>query len=96
MTGRNGEAAFDWWTTVHFASGVGLGLWPLGWLSGVGLIVGYEGLEGLLRRVKTADGGLFEYESWPNVVVDILIGVAGFAITHVAVRPFMPWPWSLP
>lgn len=96
MTGRKGEDAFDWWSIPHFGSGLLLGVLPIGWLSALVAIVGYEGLEGLLRRIKTEEGGLFEYESWPNVLADILLGIAGFAILHVALRPLVPWPWSLP
>ena len=91
MTGRKGEDAFDWWSLVHFASGLLLGLLPIGWLVAAALIVGYEVLEGGLRQVKTANGGLFEYESWTNITSDILLGMAGFAIIHVAIGPFLPW-----
>ena len=92
MTGRKGEKLIDWWSLVHFASGLLLGLLPLGWAWAVLAIVGYEGVEGILRRVKTKEGGLFEYESWPNILGDILLGIAGYGIIHMAVFPFMPWP----
>jgi hypothetical protein len=95
MTGRKGEQALDWWSLVHFASGLLLGLLPIGWVLATGGIVGYEGLEAVLRRVKTTEGGLFEYESWRNIFFDIVLGVAGFAIMHVAVEPFIPWWFSL-
>lgn len=95
MTGRKGEGAIDEWTLVHFASGLLLGLLPIGWAWAVGLVVGYEAFEGLLRRIKTEDGGLFEYESWYNIGSDIVVGLAGYGIMHVAVAPFLPWPWSL-
>lgn len=95
MTGRKGEAAIDWWTLVHFAAGLVLGLLPIGWLWAVAAVVGYEVLEAGLRRIKTRGGGLFEYESWPNIAADIVIGLAGFAIVHVAVAPFLPWPFRL-
>lgn len=96
MTGRNGEAAIDAWSLVHFAAGLLVGLLPVGWLSAALLLVGYEALEAGLRRIQTKDGGLFEYESWPNIAVDIGLGLAGFGVVHVAVRPFLPWPWALP
>ena len=96
MTGRKGEAALDWWSLVHFASGLVLGLLPIGWLlAGVG-IVGYEVVEGGLRRVKTKDGGLFEHESWPNIAIDVVLGLAGFGLMHVAVAPLLPWDAWLP
>lgn len=92
MTYRKGEHAIDWWTLVHFAGGLLLGLMPIGWLWAVGLVVGYEGFEGILRRFKTKEGGLFEYESWYNIGADIVVGVAGFAIMHLTVGPLLPWP----
>lgn len=95
MTGRKGEAAVDWWTLVHFAAGLVLGLLPIGWVWATAIILGYEGLEAGLRRVKTKDGGLFEYESWQNIGLDIAIGLAGFAITHLAVGAFLPWPFRM-
>ena len=95
MTGRKGEAAIDWWSIPHFASGLVLGLLPMGWGLAAVLIVGYEVLEAGLRRIKTAEGGLFEYESWKNIWVDIILGLAGFGLMHVAVAPFLPWPWTL-
>ena len=95
MTGRKGEDAVDWWSLPHFAAGLVLGLLPIGWLLAFVLIVGYEVLEAGLRRIKTADGGLFEYESWRNISVDVFLGLAGYGIMHVAVGPFLPWPWAL-
>ena len=91
MTGRNGEATIDVWSFVHFASGLLMGLLPIGWFLAVLLIVGYEGLEAGLRRIQTKDGGLFEYESWTNIGMDIVLGVAGYGVIHVAVLPFLPW-----
>lgn len=95
MTGRKGEAAVDWWSLPHFASGLVLGLLPIGWPLAIVLVLGYEVAEAGLRRIKTAEGGLFEYESWPNIGVDVVLGLAGFGIMHAAVAPFLPWPWTL-
>ena len=92
---RKGEAAFDWWSLVHLAGGLILGLAPIGWLWGIGLVLGYEVVEAGLRRVKTEEGGLFEYESWTNIGADVVIGLLGFGITHATVGPLLPWPWSL-
>jgi hypothetical protein len=96
MTGRKGEKAVDWWSLPHFAAGLLLGLLPLGWLSAAGAVVGYEVFEAGLRRIKTAEGGLFEYESWRNIFMDVILGLAGYAILHVALLPFLPWAdgWS--
>lgn len=91
MTGRKGEDALDWWSLPHFATGLILGLLPIGWLLAAGLIVGYEVLEAGLRRIKTEEGGLFEHESYPNIVADVVLGLAGFGIIHLAVAPFLPW-----
>jgi len=96
VTGRKGEAAIDEWSLAHVASGFVVGLLPIGWLTAAAAIVGYEAFEGLLRRIKTEEGGLFEYESWPNVAADIVLGLLGFAILHLAVARFLPWPWRLP
>lgn len=92
---RKGEAALDWWSLVHLGSGLVLGLAPIGWVWAIGLLVGYEVFEAGLRRIKTKEGGLFEYESWPNIGVDIVVGLLGFAVTHVTVEPFLPWPFFL-
>ncbi len=92
MTGKKGEAAFDAWSFAHFAGGALLGLLPVGWPIVVVLIAGYELLEGGLRRVKNKEGGLFEYESWANIGADLALGLTGYAIMHLALRPFLPWP----
>src|SRR5688572_22674347 len=57
VAGRKGEKIVDWWSLPHFTSGLLLGLLPVGWLWAFLLIVGYEGFEAALRRVKTEDGG---------------------------------------
>ena len=91
MTGTKGEKAVDWWSLPHFASGLLLGLLPVGWPWAFGMVIGYECFEAALRRVKTEDGGLFEYESWRNIFVDVVLGLAGYSIMHAAVFPFLPW-----
>ena len=77
---RKGDAPFDSWSPVHVASGAGLALLGASLPVAVGLIVGFEVLEAGLRRIKTAEGGLFEYESWSNITADIILGMAGFAM----------------
>jgi hypothetical protein len=94
--GRKGEKAIDWWSLPHFAAGLLLGLLPLGWLGAAVAVVGYEVFEAGLRRVKTEDGGLFEHESWRNIFLDVVLGLAGFGIMHVAIFPFLPWPELAP
>ena len=57
------------------------------WLILAFLVV-YEAFEGLLRRVKTKSGaGVFEYESWPNIVADVLVAMLPWFIVWL----FFPW-----
>jgi hypothetical protein len=75
---RKGQAPFDIWSWVHLASGVGLGLLAMPWWLALLALVGYEVLEGGLRRVKLEEGGLFEYESWGNIGADLVVGMLGY------------------
>lgn len=79
-----GELPFDRWTLVHVGSGLALGFLLDSFLVVLALLIGYEALEGVLRHIKPDPNGkgLFEYESWPNIIADVLMGQAGF----VAVR----------
>jgi hypothetical protein len=88
---RPGHAALDRWSLVHLASGFGLGLLPLGWPWALAALVAFEGAEAGLRRIRTQGGGLFEYESWRNIIVDIVIGGAGFVVARLTVYPYLPW-----
>lgn len=95
---RKGEAALDWWSFIHLGAGLALGLLRIDWLWAVVLVVGFEGLEAILRLVKPRrmhGKGLFEHESWPNIVADVIIGLGGFALVHHTVGPLVPWPWEL-
>jgi hypothetical protein len=92
---RKGEAWVDGWTAIHVASGAALGALGTGPLLALAALVAYEAFEGLLRRIKLEDGGLFEYESWGNIVVDVLAGYAG-ALAALGVRAFVgagAWSW---
>lgn len=86
---RPGEAPLDAWSLVHAASGAGLALVVGPWYVALGLLVAYEGLEAGLRRIKVEEGGLFEYESWPNIVADVAVGMLGFAV----LRASWAWHW---
>jgi hypothetical protein len=85
---RRGELPFDKWSLVHVASGAALGLVTGSFLWAFALLVAYEGLEGILRRVRPdpSGRGLFEFESWPNILADILVGMAGFVAVRLAFR----------
>jgi hypothetical protein len=83
---RKGEAPFDLWSWVHLGSGAALGLVLASPLWAAGLLLLYEGFEALLRRIKTEEGGLFEYESWPNIAADVLVGLVGFIAVRLAFR----------
>lgn len=77
---RKGEAALDNWSWAHVVSGAGLALTGVSWMGALGMLVGFEAVEALLRRVHTKERwGVFEYESWPNVIADVVTGMVGFA-----------------
>ncbi|HUR62974.1 MAG TPA: hypothetical protein VM241_00680 [Candidatus Thermoplasmatota archaeon] len=88
MSFRRGELPFDKWSLVHVASGVALGFLLSSFLWAFALLALYEAFEGVLRRVnRDAEGrGLFEYESWPNILADVLVGMAGFVAVRLAFR----------
>ena len=46
----------------------------------------YEVAEAGLRRIRLKEGGLFEYESWPNIVLDVVVGMAGFWAAWVLLK----------
>lgn len=80
---RRGEAPLDDWSAVHIASGAVLGFARLSWPTALALLIGFEVLEAGLRHAKTVEGGgVFEYESWPNIVADVLLGALGYAIAR--------------
>jgi hypothetical protein len=85
---RRGEAPFDRWSLVHAASGAALAVVLPSFLWVLALLVAYEALEGVLRHVRPDPNGrgLFEYESWPNIVADVLVGMAGFVAVRLAFR----------
>ncbi|HEX2066970.1 MAG TPA: hypothetical protein VHI93_09180 [Candidatus Thermoplasmatota archaeon] len=89
MSFRPGEAPFDRWSLAHVASGAALGLVLSSFLWAFVLLTVYEAAEGALRRVKRdpSGRGLFEYESWPNILADVLVGLAGFVAVRLAGTP---------
>jgi hypothetical protein len=91
MTMKPGHAPLDRWSLVHLASGIGLGLIPVSWPWALALLVGFEVLEAGLRRIRRHGGGLFEYESWPNIIADVVVGVAGYAVARLTLAPYLPW-----
>ena len=99
MTGKPGEHPLDPWSIVHFASGVALGLLlrgPLGAAVTLALLLGYEALEAVLRRIRRKPGGkgLFEHESWGNIAHDVLFGQVGWLFAQGA--PSLPLADALP
>lgn len=89
MTMRKGEAPLDTWTFVHAASGLALGALGVGVLVAVLLLVVYEIVEALLRK-RRSGAGVFEHESWGNIIADIIVGGAAFAIAF-GVRSWWGW-----
>lgn len=85
---RKGAAALDWWTLPHVASGIVLAiLLAEAWLI-LALLIVYEAFEAALRRVKTKAGaGVFEYESWPNIIADVIVAMVPWLILVL----FFPW-----
>lgn len=79
---RRGEAAFDRWSWVHLGSGLALGVLFSGWLVPLSLLVAFEAAEGVLRRIPFKAGGLSEYESWPNILADLFVGMVGALAVH--------------
>lgn len=85
---KKGQPALDWWTLPHVASGIALALllaepWTI-----LALLVLYEAFEAGLRRYKTRSGaGVFEYESWPNIVADVIVAMVPWLILWL----FFPW-----
>jgi hypothetical protein len=87
-TSKKGQAALDWWTLPHVGSGIVLAILLAEAWAILGLAILYEVLEALLRRIKTRSGaGVFEYESWPNIVADVVVAMVPWLI----VRLFFPW-----
>lgn len=78
----------DWWTLPHVGSGIALALLLAeGWLI-LALLILYEAFEEALRRVKTKAGaGVFEHESWPNIIADVIVAMVPWLIVVL----FFPW-----
>lgn len=85
---RPGEAPVDWWSVPHVATGIALALLVDPWWMALVLLVGYEVLEAGLRHIPGKDGGLFEYESWPNIFADVAFGMLGWFLGSLS-----PWRW---
>ncbi|MEK6976757.1 MAG: hypothetical protein AABY18_10520 [Candidatus Thermoplasmatota archaeon] len=94
MSGKPGEPPLDPWSFVHLGSGGALGLVLHGsWaLLALALLVVYEALEGVLRRVKRRGKGIFEYESWSNIAYDVLFGMMGWLFAQGLPAVPVAWP----
>lgn len=85
---RPGDAPLDWWSIVHTASGAALAVVVGRWWVALGLLLAYEVMEAGLRRVKRHGDGLFEYESWYNIALDIVVGMVGwFVVAYLVPLP---------
>lgn len=91
---RPGNAAFDWWSLVHTASGAALGVVVGRWWVALACLLAYELLEAALRNVKRKGKGLFEHESWPNIFTDVVVGMAGWAAVAFLVPLPDSWHWA--
>lgn len=97
MTGKPGEEPLDSWSIVHVLGGISCGMLVRDPVLALGLIIGYEYLEGGLRRVRPAGAskGLFEDESWTNIRHDVLFGFLGWVFAQGL--PFVDaWPFAWP
>jgi hypothetical protein len=90
---RPGHAPVDAWSLMHLASGLLLGVLTQTWWLALVLVVGFEILEAGMRRIKRHGKGLFEYESWPNIIADIVIGILGWYTTAFWIA--IPDGWRL-
>jgi hypothetical protein len=81
-----GVSPLDMFSVLHLLSGAALAGWGLRARWSLLIIVGFEVFEALLRLVPVEEGFLFEYESFGNVVADVLIGVLGFVGAELFLR----------
>lgn len=83
---------FDWWSLAHVSSGVLLAFAGVPWYGMLALGIGYEGFEAGLRMSRAhARKGVFEPETWGNMMADVLVDMVGWAAAAGAVL----W-WHLP
>lgn len=85
-----GVSPLDAWSIVHVASGAALAVLGVNTRWSVSLLIAFEILEAGLRLVPAGDGGLFEFESFGNIVADIFLGLLGY-IGLEAVYRRMAW-----
>jgi hypothetical protein len=76
----SGRTPFDGWSLLHAAAGALCALLQVPWFGLLALAVGYEGFEAGLRQGRTRKGGVFEPESWQNMVCDILVAGAAWGL----------------
>ena len=88
---KKGDAAFDVWTFVHAGTGLAMGVLRFSLMWAIVLLVGFEFAEAGLRRLRFGKSGLFEFESWPNIFVDILAGFACFLVAYWAIGYVDGW-----
>ena len=75
-----GQGLVDLWSLGHLVAGAVFGALAVPWWGLLALAVGYEGFEDGLRRNAKSVEGIFAPESWKNMVADILVAAAGWAM----------------
>lgn len=86
-----GVSPLDIWSIVHFASGACLAVIGLNARSSIVVLTVFEIIEAGLRLVPRAEGPLFEYESFANIVADVFIGLIGYLLVEALMRR-NAWP----
>ena len=81
-----GVSPLDFWSIVHFAAGAMLAVVGLNPRWATAVLVVFEIVEAGLRLVPRAQGPLFEYESFPNIVADVFIGLVGYLALEALLR----------
>ena len=92
-----GEAPLDIWSWAHLASGAGLAVVGLSPFWAVVVLVGFEVLEAGLRLIPTGDGPPFQYETFANIVADVILGLIGYVATLAITDRFALrrlWPFG--
>lgn len=77
-------SSWDGWTWNHVAAGLIGAIIQVRPRLAWGFAIGWEAYEGIVRRWWPGEG-IFDAESWPNVIVDILAAMVVFHIFHAII-----------